>query len=56
MINLDTIKSSLNKTGKYTICFTGDSITSCEWVHPNWRDIIVYVLQDQITNKVNDWK
>ncbi|MFZ2663864.1 MAG: SGNH/GDSL hydrolase family protein [Patescibacteria group bacterium] len=57
MIRLEEIKESLNKLGKYWIVFTGDSITSCEWVHPNWRDIVVYVLQNEMVPLLEgDWK
>ena len=49
IISLDKIKTSLINTGRYWIVFTGDSLTSCEWVHPNWRDIIIYVLSNEIT-------
>jgi lysophospholipase L1-like esterase len=57
MINLEHIKSQLQQNGKYWIVFTGDSITSCEWVHPNWRDIVIYVLQNELTTLLNgDWK
>lgn len=41
---------------KYWIAFTGDSITSCEWVHPNWRDIVIYVLHQEVTDALGDWK
>ena len=51
------IKEKLLEIGKYWIVFTGDSITSCEWVHPNWRDIVIYVLQTELTALLNnDWK
>lgn len=54
---LDQLKSKLKNKGKYWIVFTGDSITSCEWVHPNWRDIVIYVLQSELTELLdNDWK
>lgn len=34
------------KSGKeYTIAFIGDSLTSGEWVHPNWRSIFEYILK-----------
>jgi len=57
MISLEQVKSQLIQKGKYWIVFTGDSITSCEWVHPNWRDIVVYVLQNELTDLLNgDWK
>lgn len=56
-ISLQDIKEVLETNGKYWIAFTGDSIASCEWVHPNWRDIIIYVLQEEMTKFLNgDWK
>lgn len=56
-ISLDKIAKHLKDTGKYWVVFTGDSITSCEWVHPNWREIVIYVLQKKITNYLKgDWK
>lgn len=57
MISLNEITKSLKNNQKYWIVFTGDSITSCEWVHPNWRDIVIYVLQTEITKVLEgDWK
>lgn len=57
MINLSDIQQKLESNGKYWIAFVGDSITSCEWVHPNWREIVEYVLQDVMTGYLNgDWK
>ena len=54
---MDEIITKLKNDGRYWISFTGDSITSCEWVHPNWRDIVIYVLQDKATELLNgDWK
>lgn len=56
-ILLDQMQNVLQGTGKYWIVFTGDSITSCEWVHPNWRDIVIYVLQKETTKYLNgDWQ
>lgn len=52
MINLSDIKDKLEKDGKYWVAFVGDSITSCEWVHPNWREIVQYVLNDKLKG---DW-
>lgn len=47
----------LKHSGKFWIVFTGDSITSCEWVHPNWRDIVLFVLQEEATKLLDgDWK
>jgi len=45
----------LIKNGKYWIAFVGDSITSTEWVHPNWREIVEYVLKDKLQNEIDDW-
>lgn len=57
MIQLENINTVLKDNGRYWIVFTGDSITSCEWVHPNWRDIVIYVLQDELTRLLkSDWK
>ena len=57
MIRLDEIAKDLKEAGKYWISFAGDSVTSCEWVHPNWRDIVIYVLQGEMTDFLNgDWK
>ena len=54
---LEKIKKKLETNGRFWICFTGDSITSCEWVHPNWRDILVYVLQNEMTKVLNgNWQ
>ncbi len=39
----------------YRIAFYGDSITSAEWVHPNWREIIEYVLKDFLVTKTKEW-
>lgn len=55
MVSLDEIKKQLETTKKYWIVFTGDSITSCEWVHPNWREIVEYVLKEELTDKLDDW-
>ncbi|KKP48278.1 MAG: hypothetical protein UR39_C0001G0073 [Candidatus Woesebacteria bacterium GW2011_GWA1_33_30] len=56
MILLEDIKQKLNNNGKYWIAFVGDSITSCEWVHPNWREIVEYVLQEEMTKFMGDWQ
>lgn len=52
MIGLEKIKEKLESNKRYWIAFSGDSITSCEWVHPNWREIVEYVLKDQLNY---DW-
>jgi len=54
---LDSVVNNLKDQGKYWIVFTGDSITSCEWVHPNWRDIVIYVLQNELISLLDgDWQ
>lgn len=56
-VSLEQIKNTLRTYGKYWIVFTGDSITSCEWVHPNWREIVIYVLQRELVDLMDgDWK
>lgn len=49
---MNKIKVALKKNGKYWIAFVGDSITSTEWVHPNWREMVEYVLKDKFAY---DW-
>ena len=56
MSSLDTLKSHLKSIGTYRIVFLGDSITSAEWVHPNWREIIEYVLKEELQAQLTDWK
>ncbi len=48
MISFQEILDTIKLKGKYWIAFTGDSITSCEWVHPNWREIVEYVLKAKL--------
>ena len=61
MIDLKDIKSYLVNKNRFWIVFTGDSITSCEWVHPNWREIVEYVLKEEVTKflkggwKTSEW-
>lgn len=57
MITLHEISDTINQKGKYWIVFTGDSITSCEWIHPNWREIIEYILKEELVETFDgDWK
>ena len=57
MVNFEDIKNQIDTNGKYWIAFVGDSITSCEWVHPNWREIVEYVLQSKMTDYLGgDWE
>ncbi|MFA6602615.1 MAG: SGNH/GDSL hydrolase family protein [Candidatus Shapirobacteria bacterium] len=56
MDQMTVVKDTLGKTGKYWIAFVGDSITSAEWVHPNWREIVEYVLKEELQPKFKDWR
>lgn len=47
------IKRRIEKDLVVGISFVGDSITSAEWVHPNYRDIVEYVLKDRFHNSWN---
>ena len=56
MISLSDIANQVKSKNKYWIVFTGDSITSTEWVHPNWREIVEYVLKEELTKEMDEWK
>ncbi len=54
---LDKIKKTLMDGKEYRIIFLGDSITSCEWVHPNWPEIVEYVLKSgDLADELGDWR
>lgn len=53
---LDNIKKQLEELGHFKIVFLGDSITSAEWVHPNWREVVEYVLKEETQKKFENWK
>jgi lysophospholipase L1-like esterase len=55
-LDVNKIKDILLNKDHFRIVFLGDSITSTEWVHPNWREIVEYVLKDKLTNVMGDWK
>ena len=55
-LNLQIIKNDLLNDGKFNIVFLGDSLTSAEWVHPNWREVIEYVLKEELIKIFDDWK
>jgi lysophospholipase L1-like esterase len=52
---LDQIKKHI-QNDIYRIVFLGDSVTSGEWVHPNWREIVEYVLKEELTKQIDNWK
>ncbi len=50
------VLNKLKKGEIYKIAFIGDSLTSCEWIHPNWRDIFEYILKFSFEEfKGDDW-
>lgn len=54
---LDKIENKLKEKGNFWIAFVGDSLTSCEWVHPNWREIVEYVLKEKLQKEFGeDWR
>lgn len=54
--NLGAIKTVIESGEYYRIVFLGDSLTSTEWVHPNWRSIVEYVLKSELEKSISDWK
>jgi lysophospholipase L1-like esterase len=57
MITLQEIVQTIKTKNKFWIAFVGDSITSCEWVHPNWREIADYVLKSELEDLFDgEWK
>jgi lysophospholipase L1-like esterase len=55
MITFQEIADTINKNGRFWIAFTGASTVSCEWVHPNWREIVEYALQEEMTKFFGEW-
>lgn len=53
---LSTIENKLRNDEWYRILFLGDSITSTEWVHPNWREIMEYVVKDKLEEQMGEWE
>lgn len=41
---------------RFRLVFLGDSLTSTEWVHPNYREIIEYVLKMTLKPRFDHWK
>jgi len=55
-MDISQILKILETNRSFKIVFFGDSITSAEWVHPNWREIVEYVLKEESSNILRDWK
>lgn len=52
---LNYLKRRLLSGKGVNIVFIGDSITSTEWVHPNWREIVEYCIKDKMSEEIKDW-
>lgn len=53
---LSKIEKKLKQGDWYRIVFLGDSITSTEWVYPNWRGMIEYVLKKKLEKSIGEWE
>lgn len=53
---LSQIKNNLDSDKWFRIVFLGDSITSTEWVYPNWRGIIEFVLKVRLEELMGVWE
>ncbi len=57
MVSLKEISDLVERKKKFWIAFVGDSKTSCEWVHPNWREIVEYVLKEELEREYGEnWR
>lgn len=55
-LNTEQIKDYLIKNNKFRIVFVGDSTTSTEWIHPNWREIVEYIVKEELEKIITEWK
>jgi len=53
---LSKIEKKLNRGEWYRVLFLGGSITSTEWVYPNWRGIMEYVLKEELEKQMGVWE
>jgi len=52
----EKILNILKSGNEFKIVFVGDSLTSAEWVHPNWRSVFEYILKFSFEEfKDEDW-
>jgi len=51
-----TVLDTVRRGERCRIVFVGDSLTSTEWVHPNWRDAVEYALKQCASTAVDDWR
>jgi len=54
--NLSKIENKLKNGDWYRVAFLGDSITSTEWVYPNWRGIVEFVLKEKMEEVMGSWE
>ena len=52
---ISQIENKLKEDDWYRVAFLGDSITSTEWVYPNWRGIMEFVLKEQLGEVAGEW-
>lgn len=52
----DQIVSTLQIQQTYKIFFFGDSIVSCEWIHPNWREVVEYVIKEELAKRTGNYE
>jgi lysophospholipase L1-like esterase len=55
----DVAEAILNKIQsgeRFRVGFLGDSLTSAEWVHPNWREVFEYVVKEHYSKMLGDWR
>lgn len=52
---VESIKEKICKDKSYTILFIGDSITSANFIHPNWREMFEDVVKEEMGCNVGDW-
>jgi lysophospholipase L1-like esterase len=53
---LDVIREHIEKGKIYRIVFFGDSLVAADSVHPNWTDIVNYVLKNELKMLMGDWR
>jgi len=51
-----TVFDAVRRGERCRIVFLGDSLTSTEWVHPNWRDAVEYAIKQCSMTAVDDWR
>lgn len=55
-LTLKTFVEFLDDKETFRLAFLGDSITAVDWLHPNWRELVEYILRDLAYDNVKSWK